>query len=470
MLAVMPATTLVDIYSRWGARLLEQNVRSFLTAKVKVNKGIRETIKNSPTKFFAFNNGITATAESVETEDRDDGEYITKINNFQIVNGGQTTASLYSAYTKDKFDLSEIFVQMKLSIVTAKDAITLVPYIARFANSQNKVTEADLFSNHPFHIRFEGFSREIMAPQKTGAISGDKWFYERARGQYTNALASCATKLERTKFSSLNPRSQLISKTALAKYLNSFELLPYIVSKGSEFNFAKFADSIADAWESSEDSFNEGFYKTSIAKAIVFKCVERLVSEQKGNWYKGGHRDKIVPYTISFIENAIRKSDKEFNFFDIWKNQSTTKQLDKLINVVAERVNELLNDPNRPIFNVGEYAKRESCWKAIQAESDKFDIEQYLDAFIDKKQIEDGELKSRIEQKLLKGREMVQMVISIEPKKWEVVRDFLTENSMMNEDKLSLIKQAIYKRPALSERQCKTLYSLLNEYDSYFRG
>jgi hypothetical protein len=253
------------------------------------------------------------------------------------------------------------------------------------------------------------------------------------------------------------------------KNLNSFELLPYIVSKGSEFNFAKFADSIAETWESSEDSFNEGFFKTSISKAIIFKTVERLVSEQKGNWFKGGHRDKIVPYTISFIENAIRKFNKDFNYYEIWNKQSTSRQLDKLINIVAERVNDLLNDPNRPIFNVGEYAKREACWRVIKSESDQFDIEQYLDLFVDRKQLEEGEMKSRIKQKLLKGREMVQMVLSIEPKEWEAVRDFLSENSMMTEDKLTLIKQAIYKRQPLSERQCKALYSLFIEYNSYFR-
>lgn len=163
MMAAIPATTLVDMYSQWGSRLLEQNVRSFLTAKVKVNKGIRETIKTSPKKFFAFNNGITATAESIESEQREDGEYITSLENFQIVNGGQTTASLFYAATKDKFDISEIYVPMKLSIVNPGDAVELVPYISRYANSQNKVTEADLFSNHPFHVKFEEFL-EILSP------------------------------------------------------------------------------------------------------------------------------------------------------------------------------------------------------------------------------------------------------------------------------------------------------------------
>jgi hypothetical protein len=39
-----PAALLVRIYERYGARLLERNVRSFLQARGKINREIRETI------------------------------------------------------------------------------------------------------------------------------------------------------------------------------------------------------------------------------------------------------------------------------------------------------------------------------------------------------------------------------------------------------------------------------------------
>jgi hypothetical protein len=470
MMAAIPATTLVDMYSQWGSRLLEQNVRSFLTAKVKVNKGIRETIKTSPKKFFAFNNGITATAESIESEQREDGEYITSLENFQIVNGGQTTASLFYAATKDKFDISEIYVPMKLSIVTASAAVELVPYISRYANSQNKVTEADLFSNHPFHVKFEEFSRNTIAPPKPGIASGTYWFYERARGQYTNAQASLTAKSERAKFVSINPRSQLITKTNLAKYLNAFNLLPHVVSKGAEFNFSKFADFIAEQWDESIESFNQGFYKTSIAKAIIFKNLEKLIAEQKDTWYKGGQRDKLVPYTISFIGNALQKLKKEFNFDEIWKKQDTTEKLNGLLISVAERVNLLLQDPNRAVGDVSSYAKKEAFWKIVKQHSDSFDLSPYIDIFIDKKDLANQELKNKIDQKILIGKEMIEKVKSIEPREWEAIRDFFYENNQLNDDQAILIKQAIYKRQPLSERQCKSLYSLYTEYNSYFRG
>jgi hypothetical protein len=232
-LAVMPASILVSIYGRWSGRLLEQNVRSFLSTKVTVNKGMRETIKNAPDKFFAFNNGITATAEDARFTSKNDGLHLTYLKNFQIVNGGQTTASLYSAAVRDKYDVSKIFVQMKLTIVSPEEANELIPYISRYANSQNKVSEADLFSNHPFHRRFEEFSRRIVAPPRPGTVIGTKWYYERARGQYLNDQAY-KTETERKKFQALNPRDQTLSKTDLAKYVNTFDAIPQIVSRGAQ--------------------------------------------------------------------------------------------------------------------------------------------------------------------------------------------------------------------------------------------
>ena len=182
-LAIMPGKVLAQIYDRWGARLLEQNVRVFLQARGKVNKGIRGTIENEPTMFFAYNNGITATAEVVEIDDAKGRLLLSRLKNFQIVNGGQTTASIHVA-ERNGVDVSGTFVQMKLSVVDSKRAAGLVPKISEYANSQNRVSAADFFANHPFHVRIEGFSRRIHAPTPDGTFRESKWFYERARGQY----------------------------------------------------------------------------------------------------------------------------------------------------------------------------------------------------------------------------------------------------------------------------------------------
>ena len=206
-LAVVPGEVLAEIYDRWGARLLEQNVRVFLQARGKVNRGIRITLENEPSMFFAYNNGITATAEQVDIANNGGQLLLRGLRNFQIVNGGQTTASIHVAKLR-KLDLSRTFVQMKLSVVTPERATELVPRISEYANSQNRVSAADFFANHPFHVRIEEFSRRIHAPSPDGTFRQSKWFYERARGQYADARANL-TPAQRRKFDLENPRSQL---------------------------------------------------------------------------------------------------------------------------------------------------------------------------------------------------------------------------------------------------------------------
>lgn len=167
----IPGAILADLYNRYGGRLLEGNVRSFLSAKGKINREIRNTILNNPEMFFAYNNGIAATAYAVQVEYGEMCPYITEITSLQIVNGGQTTASLASAAINDKNKvngLKGIYVPMKLSVVTPEKAMELIPNIAKYANKQNKVSDADFFSNHAFHIRIEDFSRRVLAPAFMG--------------------------------------------------------------------------------------------------------------------------------------------------------------------------------------------------------------------------------------------------------------------------------------------------------------
>ena len=238
-LAAMPGKDLAAIYDKWGTRLLEQNVRVFLQARSNVNKGIKNTLEHDPEHFFSFNNGITATAEGVTTEQSDDGLVITQLDNLQIVNGGQTTASVYAA-SRSSHDLSKVFVQMKLSVISPEDAKELVPRISEYANSQNKVSAADFFANHPYHQRMEDFSRRIFAPAKSGSFIETKWFYERARGQYRDAQAYL-TPSQKKKFIAEYPKDQVFSKTDLAKYLMVWSDIPYFVNRGAQKNFAEFA-------------------------------------------------------------------------------------------------------------------------------------------------------------------------------------------------------------------------------------
>ena len=186
--AIIPGECLAMLYHNYGARLLEQNVRSFLQFTGKINKGIRDTIKNEPHMFLAFNNGIAATADHIELDES--GHLIKRINNLQIVNGGQTTASIFNTARKDKVDISQIFVQVKLSVIKNPEQYSdIVSRISKYANTQNKVNDADFTANNPSLIEIEKFSRFVLTPITPENNIQTYWFFERARGQYKTLRA-----------------------------------------------------------------------------------------------------------------------------------------------------------------------------------------------------------------------------------------------------------------------------------------
>lgn len=297
-IAVIPGRQLAAIYDVWGARLLESNVRSFLQAKGGVNRGIRKTILEEPHMFLSYNNGLAATAEEVEVEQTNQGLSLKSASNLQIVNGGQTTASLHAAAKAAGAGLDDIFVQMKLSIVPPVLSENVVPRISEYANSQNKVNAADFFANHPFHVRIEELSRKLLAPAGEHGYRETKWFYERARGQYADARGKM-TEAGRKRWDAEFPRSQFFSKTDLAKFENTWTGQPFVVSQGAQKNFAAFARSIEKVWGRSGDRIDDGWFRHLVAKAIIFRKLEKLVSAQ--TWYEGGYRANIVTYAIAKV-------------------------------------------------------------------------------------------------------------------------------------------------------------------------
>jgi hypothetical protein len=467
VLAVMPASILVSIFGRWGGRPLEQNVRSFLSTKVSVNKGMRETIRNAPDKFFAFNNGIAATVEDAKFIVKSDGLYLTHLTNFQIVNGGQTTASLYSAAIKDKCDVSRISVQMKLTIVSPDEANELVPFISRYANSQNKVSEADLFSNHPFHSRMEDFSRRIIAPPKQGALGGTKWYYERARGQYLNDQAF-KTESERKKFQALNPRDQMISKTDLAKYINTFDAEPHIVSKGAQFNFRKFAEKVAEIWGQSDANISEGYFRSAVAKAIIFKHMEKLVQSQKDSWFNG-HRANIVTYTLALIAYKTNQEKKAINYEQIWKAQSLPLSVEAYLISVAKNLNDLLKAENRPIGNIDSYAKTEGFWSTAKSAC-VINLDNITEIIIDQSVVFDQKKDEKKIQKLTNMLQDELKVKSTTVEKWDKILKYLDDNLLENPTKLALISKAKISPLRLTDKECQVLFMTIDEYESFYRN
>ena len=461
-LMVMPATILGDLYGKYGDRLLEQNVRCFLQARGKVNKGMRSTILNDPEMFFAYNNGITATAREVITESGADGIYIREIKDLQIVNGGQTTASLFHTSRKDKAPLEKIFVQMKLSVVDSEKGEEVIPRISEYANTQNKVNAADFFSNHPFHIRMEEFSRRLWAPPQQGALRESKWFYERARGQYSDAQAKL-TKAEKKKFLAEFPSFQMFAKTDLAKFENVWEDKPTYVNLGAQKNFAQYAKRIGQEWAKNPDNFNELYYKRAIARAILFRKTEKIVSSQ--SWYSGGYRANIVAYTLALLSKLCTDMGKSFDFRKVWETQDITDVMRDAIEITAKVVFDSIMTPMAGISNISEWCKKEACWDRLQLKSGELESllpKPFLSSLVGKEDIVD-EVKSAAKvQKIDNGIEAQKKVMSIPAAKWRQIMADGNKKNLFSPMEIGIL-QVASKIPAKipSEKQSVILIDVL---------
>ncbi len=363
-LAIVPGQFLSDIYKKYSSSLLESNVRSFLKFNGGVNKGIRGTILNEKSRFFTYNNGISTTASEVTTaKSPNGGLMITSFTNLQIINGGQTTATLAATNIRNNADLSGIYVQMKLTVLKESDP-DLIRYIATYANSQNKVKTADLNSSHPFYVRIEEYSRKIYAPAPAGQIYQELWFFERARGQYEQPLMQM-TKKQRDDYRKVRPKSKKFTLTDLAKYANAADMLPYYVSWGGEVNAAHFHNNMLKQWDKDGSVYSELYYKELIGKKILFEHIGTVISEQV--WYqeKRAYRPQLIAYTFSKLVYEAHKVKKSVNYRRIWDIQQVPECMDEDIARIAKLVFDTIYDEDRPTSNIETYCKRQECWNAV---------------------------------------------------------------------------------------------------------
>lgn len=349
---------LAKIYKDEGQKLIERNVRSFLQATGKINKGIRDTLSSEPHMFMAYNNGISTIAESVDIDEAassDTLSVITVLNGWQIVNGGQTTASIYNAY-QSKISLSKASVQIKLSVIKDTEKTNeIIANISKYANSQNKINMSDFSANDEYHIRMEQLSRSIYIPTEKGK-SLDRWFYERARGQYLVEVNRQITPALKRQFKEHNPKSRCISKTVAAKCMMAWRGFPDIVSKGLETNFVIFSEMTK---KGDIPSPSEKTYKDMISKVILFNECDKIIAEHKF----GGFKAQQNYYTVALIGKYFAdKVDSNY----IWTTQSIAPEVAQIIEKVMYVVWNHFMNPTTPGVNIGQWCKKEECWELLQ--------------------------------------------------------------------------------------------------------
>lgn len=448
-LAVVPGKVLNELYLEYGSRLLEGNVRSFLSVRGKVNKSIQNTIKNYPEMFFAYNNGIAATASEIDTEMTSEGLKITRIKDLQIVNGGQTTASiantLLTARKDENIDIERLYVPMKVSVLEHTMSEKIIPKISEYSNSQNKVDASDFFSNHPFHIRMEDYSRKMPAPAVNGNQFQQYWYYERTRGQYNQGKMKFKPKSSQMKqYETRYPESQVIKLVDLAKYMEIYEGAPDKVSKGKQAIVKVFAENIRSKWTKSDAEFNNFYYKRVCALAIIYKGADDIVKQT--NWYKEKHSYKanVIVYTMSLIFDYIRKNAKgyELDFMKVWNLQGLYPELAEQIKVLCTEVYEYITDDSRPIENVTEWCKRELCWQ--QAQKQKWTInESFLKTLISQESLKVEEKEAKEERKVANEVDDLKFIIASGKEYWQKVMDWGVTRRLLSDMELSIIKMVI---------------------------
>lgn len=361
-LTAIPAEALRLLYEKFGARLLEANVRSFLSVKGKgVNAGIQNTLRSAPERFMAYNNGIVIVADEMRLGKPGDGSAgIAWLKGLQIVNGGQTTASIY--FTSKKYpdtDLSRVRVPAKIIVMRAQDSAkeeALVSDISRFANSQNAVRQSDLSANKPFHVEIEKLSRSVYCPDGVG-----QWFYERASGSYNTLLAREGTTPAKLKaLKEAIPTGRRVTKTDLAKYITAWDKKPDIVSLGSQKNFDKFMAGLTPADGQEAPLPTVADFKAMIAKAKIYRDTQKLLRPMFQAF-----QANVTAYTVSLL---AEKLGDRIDLDKIWAKQATSPELLAQVAVWAKEVNDVLHSSSGGKM-VSEWAKRPECKEAVMGAS-----------------------------------------------------------------------------------------------------
>lgn len=470
-LGIVPGRFLANLYLKYGSKLLQGNVRAFLSIRGKVNKGIRDTIINHPNNFFTYNNGIAIVARSIGFSA--DGTKIIHFKDPQIINGGQTTASLANAVIKkedQKNGMEALFVPMKLTVLNVEDDMSeeqvtryneITKTISQCANCQNPVSEADFFSNHPFHIMMEKLSRKVMAPPVDGKPYQTTWFYERSRGKWEQEQMKLTT-TQRKKFCDMHPKGQVIKKEKLAKCLNTIYMNPHQVCQSSAINFSKFAAIIENLYDESRDSINEEFFKKAVCSVIIFDTLDSRIG--KAPWYpKGGNKAQITPYAIAKLMTLIPKG-KDLDWRSIWQKQTLYPELLAELMEIAYCAHNFLMEQAKGGL-VRTISRTVLVWKAFQ--DYKYELSsQFIASLVSKEETRADEIAAKRQHKFNSSIDASLEIFKLGATYWMKVYSDLSKERILSYGDIDFIKSiaSYIQRGSLpSAAQCKRLLKIVTK-------
>lgn len=368
-LSAFPGNLIADLYDYHNTRLLENNVRVFLSANRKANKAIRDTIKTDPIKFFSYNNGISATAESVVIEN---GK-IQKINDFQIVNGGQTTATIHYARKKDRENLDKVFVAVKITALKKDNEYSqTVSNISKAANTQSAIRSSDFYANDPMLIGIERLSLKIPAQNNDGR--NIYYFFERMSGQYNVTKNSRGTKRNQRIWEEGHPKVFSYNKIDISRWYNCMELMPHVAALSAEKQFTNFME---------EKNFKRkditvSRYKTLVGYGLVFTRIRKLCGTKNSRVYPTIIGDSSVAmattiYAMSYLHFITKGC---LNYWEIYNFKydlcESLQSKERKINPLDEVLVEIIKACWKQIAIFGgtsaqEQTKKQACWDFVRS-------------------------------------------------------------------------------------------------------
>lgn len=390
ILAMFPAKLLYRLYEKYNTKLLLSNVRYYLgtkkTKKNSTNAGMIETLEKENQMFLAYNNGITALATGFEDRSQDGSEKIDisdseetseqkeyvsmgilkSLQDFRIVNGGQTTATLFEARNprsshRQRVSYEGVYVQVKI-LVFNNDVERLASDITRYSNTQNPIKPSDFSVSCPFNKTMEDLSRHILIPNSRGDVQ--YWFFERLRGQFDVERGKCKSKAEQQLFDGKYPKECRFSKEDVARVRISWMGQPHDAVKGIGTTYEMMMKTLDDG----RFIPDENFYHETVALLIIYRMLYNGDGSQDYKQFirtMGNAKATVVAYTMAFLKE---QTFGNLNLYLIWQRQRVSSSLWTYLKVTAARIyQELAAVRDSTGKTILSYGKTKEAWMHVRS-------------------------------------------------------------------------------------------------------
>jgi hypothetical protein len=249
------------------------------------------------------------------------------------------------------------------------------------------------------------------------------------------------TPSEKRRFLQQNPREQLITKTDLAKYENAWREIPHVISLGAQKNFRDFAGHIDELWMASDSEFNEEYFRNIVARAIIWKYTERMVSRQP--WYQGGYRANVVAYSIAKLATMIRTSagGRVLDFRAIWGKQGISKAMELQLEQIAEAVFNTIVSEDRLVDNVTEWCKKKLCWERVESIKVPL-LSSFVADLVDKAELLTVKKDAKKLQETDNGIAAQAEVVQLGGKYWQQISSWAENKNLLTPDEKKIVSIA----------------------------